>query len=161
MPSGVYRHKQRDRTCSHADRPYCSRGMCKSCYDAWYRQQNMADVKDYQKKHYGLTKAQLLGYHAAETRKQREKDKLQALALHSLKGEICCSHPDCDVTDPDMLTLDHVENDGRTRRAMGEGRGNGLYRRASKATISGLQTLCANHNLKKEVLRRRGVSEKN
>jgi len=92
-------------------------------------------------------------YYGSE--EERAAAKQKALAIHGPNGEVRCSWEDCTVTDPDMLTLDHVENDGRERRSVGEGRGNGLYRKASKGVIPGLQTLCANHNLKKELLRRR------
>lgn len=155
MPSGVYFRKVRERICPHPDRPYSSRGMCKPCYDAWYRTQNMQELKDYHKKQYGMTKAQLLAYHTSKSAKQRAQEKTAALALHNLDGVVRCSYRGCTVVDPDMLGLDHVNDDGRVRRKAGELRGNGLYRRAAKVKDDTLQTLCANHNLKKELMRRR------
>jgi hypothetical protein len=115
----------------------------------------MQDLKDYQKKKYGLTKKQLVAYHAARQMEQRVADKLAALALHNPDGVVRCSYSGCEVVDPDMLGLDHVNDDGRDRRNAGELRGNGLYRLAAKVKDDTLQTLCANHNLKKELMRRR------
>ena len=158
MPSGVYLHKRtrgQNLICPHPARAYFSRGMCKPCYDAWYRTQNMKELKDYQQKRYGLTKAQLATYHTEVQQARRDAEKLAALALHNPDGVVRCSWPGCEVIDPDMLSLDHINNDGRDRRNAGELRGNGLYRQASKIKDDTLQTLCANHNLKKELMRRR------
>lgn len=78
--------------------------------------------------------------------------KLIVLAYYGKEGKLQCSWPDCDVTDIDMLTIDHVNNDG-----------NKDYRNGGKLYVSlrangypeGFQTLCHNHQWKKEMMRRR------
>src|SRR5215472_10305487 len=99
MPVGIYPHKRKERACPHGDRPYCSRGMCKPCYDSWYRKQNMDALSDYQRKRYGLNKAQLHTYHTEEQRNRRERQKLDALAKHGPGGIARCSWPGCMITD--------------------------------------------------------------
>ena len=65
------------------------------------------------------------------------------------------------MTDIDMLTLDHINNNGGVdaRHAVSRSRTNtstGMYTKARKQGFpDGLQTLCANHQLKKETLRAR------
>lgn len=68
-----------------------------------------------------------------------------------------CVWPGCDVTDADMLTLDHIKDDGaaerKTVRRLGVVLFSYLRRRGWP---SGYQVLCANHQIKKELMRRRG-----
>jgi hypothetical protein len=65
----------------------------------------------------------------------------------------------CDVIDIDMLTLDHVNNDGcADRRGKPYFAGIQFYRKLRQEGFPpGYQTLCANHQLKKEILRRRNI----
>jgi len=64
---------------------------------------------------------------------------------------------DCGVTDIDMLTLDHINNDGNTDRKV-RGVGSVIYCRLVRDGYpSGFQTLCCNHQWKKEILRRREI----
>lgn len=154
MPIGVYEHKRKDRTCPTDHGEYFARGMCKPCYDAWYRSANLQTLKDYQKKRYGTTKSQLAAYHLKDQRERRSRQKIQALQKYGPNGQAKCAWPGCDVDDADCLVLDHVEDDGRKRRNIGERRGNGLYASVLRYDIPGLQVLCANHNLKKEIQRR-------
>jgi hypothetical protein len=62
------------------------------------------------------------------------------------------------VTDVDMLSLDHVHNDGSAARKKNRNdAGVNLYRRLKVAGFpEGFQTLCHNHQWKKEMMRRRG-----
>lgn len=152
MPTGVYDRGTGSPSC-HPDRPFCARGLCKSCYDAAYRADHLDELKWDQRVRYKRTKKQLVTYYGSEA--DRADAKLKALAIHGPNGQVRCSWTGCMITDPDMLSLDHVNDDGRKRRAAGEPRGNGLYRIACKKKFSDLQTLCANHNLKKELIRRR------
>lgn len=91
-----------------------------------------------------------------DERRRRYETKRAVLALHGPGGLMQCSEPGCLVTDPDMLTLDHINDDGRIDR--NNNRGDKIYRtlRRSGARLD-LQTLCANHNLKKDLLRRRAA----
>jgi 5-methylcytosine-specific restriction endonuclease McrA len=83
-----------------------------------------------------------------------------AVLTHYGKNEtLQCCWRDCGVVDIDMLTLDHVNDDGATdRQSRGRTQGGGvhLYRALmTEGYPNGYQTLCANHQLKKELLRRR------
>jgi len=31
-------------TCGHTECPHCARGMCRKCYDVWYREQKSLDT---------------------------------------------------------------------------------------------------------------------
>lgn len=91
-------------------------------------------------------------------------DRLRALKAEVLahygKNGLCCAWPNCAVVDLDVLTLDHINNDGSLERRAGRGKGGDLYRRLRKANYpQGYQTLCANHQLKKELLRHRGQTQ--
>lgn len=81
--------------------------------------------------------------------------KLQVLAHYGPDGRLCCNWESCEVVDPDMLTIDHVNNDGaEDRRSRG---GKEIYRSLlARGYPEGYQTLCHNHQWKKEMRRRRG-----
>jgi hypothetical protein len=80
-----------------------------------------------------------------------KKRRLRAqLGRLSLKERIIshygqtCNWPGCNISDTDMLTLDHINDDGSTDRAAG------LYRRVIKAGFPDtFQVLCWNHQWKK------------
>jgi hypothetical protein len=70
-----------------------------------------------------------------------------------------CSWPKCSVIDPDMLTLDHKENDGAIQRRKKRRLGVVLYQiLKNKKWPAGYQVLCCNHQMKKELMRRRGIN---
>ena len=81
------------------------------------------------------------------------KRKLQAqLGRLFLKEKVlahygkACNWSGCDVSDPDMLTLDHINDDGSKDRAAD------LYRRIVKAGFPDtFQVLCWNHQWKKRI----------
>jgi hypothetical protein len=79
--------------------------------------------------------------------------KRDVMSHYGPDGEVRCSWIGCNVCDLDMLTLDHIKNDGKwdrtqNRRAVGSN----LYRRLRRENYpEGFQTLCANHQLKKKV----------
>ncbi len=83
--------------------------------------------------------------------------KSDVLSHYGKDGTLCCCWPGCTECDPDILTLDHVENNGAThRKEIGGLTGMRMYPKLRKANYPpGFQTLCANHQLKKEILRRR------
>ena len=82
--------------------------------------------------------------------------KAEVLTHYGWDGTLRCCWDGCSVNDVDMLTLDHTADDGAQKRASGEGNGQGLYKKLRKLNFpAGYQTLCANHQLKKEVERRR------
>jgi hypothetical protein len=84
--------------------------------------------------------------------------KIEVLSYYGKNKKLQCCWPGCEIDDIDLLTLDHINDDGyldkgSTGRKRG---GHGLYRRLRRIGFpSGFQTLCANHQLKKEILRRR------
>ena len=80
--------------------------------------------------------------------------KLEVLTQYSPNGILKCSWKDCDICDPDLLTLDHINNDGAQQRKI-HGSGVGAYYYARQNGFpDGFQTLCWNHQWKKEILRR-------
>lgn len=88
--------------------------------------------------------------------------KTEVLKHYGPNSELRCAWPGCVVDDLDMLTLDHVNNDGaEERRNAGYGNRGGAgreqYRRIKRMGFpEGYQTMCWNHQWKKELMRRRG-----
>lgn len=87
------------------------------------------------------------------------KTKLDVLSHYGPNGKLQCCWPDCAVTDVDMLSLDHIKNDGAAHRREHGGRGHYggymLYRDLQRDGYpEGFQTLCHNHQWKKELMRR-------
>lgn len=104
-----------------------------------------------------------LGKTKETTRKWRTALRLETLAHYGRGKRILCKWPGCVVCDPDMLTLDHIKDDGRAHRIeLTGGRFGGptFYSKLKKLNWpKGLQTLCWNHQMKKESLRRRRLGE--
>ena len=92
----------------------------------------------------------------ATSRRCNQNRKIEVLSHYGKDGHLQCCWPGCLETDLDVLTLDHVNNDGAKDRIAGRATGTGLYYRVRNDGFPvGFQTLCANHQLKKEILRRR------
>lgn len=90
----------------------------------------------------------------------RDSLKLAVLKHYSKDGFICCVK--CGFDNPDGLCLDHINNDGAQQRKLlkisGRTYSGGVrtYEALSKANFPvGLQILCANCNLIKEIERKR------
>jgi hypothetical protein len=82
--------------------------------------------------------------------------KIRVLTYYGKRSMLMCSWPGCGVTDIDCLTLDHVEDNGKQHRDSGYKGGIGGYRQLERVNYpKGFQTLCGNHQLKKENIRRR------
>ena len=100
------------------------------------------------------------------SRKHKDKDRLRrlmvkidVLAHYGKKGYPMCRWRGCSVDDIDMLTLDHIENNGAEHRNSGGPGGSALYIRLHvRGYVDGYQTLCHNHQWKKEILRRERLS---
>lgn len=92
---------------------------------------------------------------------KRAADKAAVLTFYG-GGKRQCVWDGCTETDPDVLTIDHVKNGGTKHRTkLGIRGGHDFYRRLRSAGFpDGFQTLCANHQLKKEILRRREASQR-
>jgi hypothetical protein len=90
------------------------------------------------------------------TRNSSFRLKTQVLSHYGKGGKLKCCWHGCAVTDIDMLTLDHINNDGKQHKERGYKGGIGGYGQLRLAGYpSGFQTLCANHQLKKEIVRNR------
>lgn len=83
--------------------------------------------------------------------------KTTVLSNYGPGGVARCSWPDCVVDDLDVLSLDHIEDDGAVhRKQRGIASGQQTYAHLIKAGFpSGYQTLCMNHQWKKQLERNR------
>jgi len=90
------------------------------------------------------------------TRRSNKILKFEVLSHYSPKEKLRCSWRGCKITDMDMLSLDHIKNNGaEARRGMKAIGGVVYYSRLRKLGYpEGLQTLCHNHQWKKEITRR-------
>jgi hypothetical protein len=88
---------------------------------------------------------------------RRLEIKKVVLAHYGPDGRLQCSWDGCQVVDLDMLTLDHVDDNGALDL---RGTGNKLYQRLKRENFpAGFQTLCCNHQNKKELVRRRTLRQ--
>jgi hypothetical protein len=92
-----------------------------------------------------------------DTNTRRAEMKLEVLSHYGKDGHLLCSWPDCTVIDPDMLTIDHIDNTGAKERYKDRTMvGLTLYAKLKRLDYpEGFQTLCHNHQWKKELMRRR------
>jgi hypothetical protein len=83
--------------------------------------------------------------------------KAEVLSHYGPDGALQCSMVGCSIVDPDMLSLDHVNNDGAEDRGTGRGyAGVPLYAvLKTEGYPEGFATLCCNHQNKKELALRR------
>jgi|GEM_PF-3497826 len=92
-------------------------------------------------------------------KRRRDALRIEVLTHYSPNGVLCCSWEGCLVSDIDMLVLDHRDNDGaKERQALGgsNARGWNFYGYLKQLGFpERYQTLCCNHNHKKELLRSR------
>lgn len=100
--------------------------------------------------------------HPKERNEQRKRcgirAKVEVLTHYGKDGRLQCCWSGCQETDIDVLTLDHVNNDGWEYRKRGGTRGRGIYHLVRHANYpDGFQTLCMNHQFKKEILRKRAL----
>jgi hypothetical protein len=66
-----------------------------------------------------------------------------------------CSWPGCTITDPDMLEIDHINNDGAKHRK--ETGHTPIHRWLKNNSYPpGFQVLCGGHNQKKKLMLARG-----
>ena len=92
-----------------------------------------------------------------KNKEYRKRLKLETLTRYGPSGQLCCSWADCHVSDIDMLSLDHINNDGARQRREAKGSGDGAHLYSKLKTSGypdGYQTLCLNHQFKKELLRK-------
>jgi len=135
---------------------------CRRCvYDLRQEQQRIASAKwraNNPDKVAGLRKEQA-EYNRRYNITRRAKTKLEILTYYSPDQILRCSWPNCLISDIDMLVLDHINDNGaEEKRQLGgsNGRGHIFYQHLKSLRFpAGYQTLCCNHNHKKELLRNR------
>ena len=84
--------------------------------------------------------------------------KVEVLKFYGPNKECRCSVYGCDVYDPDMLTLDHPNDDGAKELVQDKNHHRAVrdYYGHRKNLVEGSRhTMCWNHNNKKELMRRR------
>lgn len=88
-------------------------------------------------------------------RRLNRRGKLEVLAHYGKGKKVKCCWHGCKIIDPDMLTLDHIRNDGYKEHEGLRGGGAEMKRTLQKQNWpEWFQTLCWNHQWKKEILRR-------
>jgi hypothetical protein len=87
----------------------------------------------------------------------RAQMKIEVLSHYGKDGHLLCCWPDCTAIDPDYLTIDHMDNSGAEERKKDRTHaGMTLYAILKRTGYpKGFQTLCHNHQWKKELMRRR------
>ena len=93
--------------------------------------------------------------HTRKWSNERNAQRKQEVLTHYGKnGTLRCCAEDCQVVDIDMLTLDHINNDGAKHRAEDKAlAGSKIYRWAIANSFPiGFQTLCWNHQAKKALI---------
>ena len=78
--------------------------------------------------------------------------KLEVLSHYGKDGKLQCCWTECSVVDPDMLTIDHMDNSGAEERKKDRTHAGMSFYAILKRTKypDGFQTLCHNHQWKKE-----------
>lgn len=100
----------------------------------------------------------------ARIREYNLERKIEVLTHYGFNRTLRCCWRGCNVTDVDMLSLDHSANDGAIHRrslnnGSSEGGGSSVYADVKRRKFpKGFETLCCNHQMKKEILRRRAVN---
>jgi hypothetical protein len=94
--------------------------------------------------------------------KWRATLKREILSFYGKECLLRCCWSDCNISDPDMLTLDHINNDGAKHRKETNMKGARLYKYLKDNEFpSGYQTLCMNHQFKKQLVLGRQKSLRN
>ena len=150
---------KRPQASCHPERPHHAKGKCRQCYSKsrdrvrWARNP-VADKgqAERSKAWYRRNRTEAL----KRTKQDRDQRKCRVLTRYGKDHALMCCWGECEVSDIDMLTLDHVNNGGTAERTV---RGqNSTYRFVEKNNYpEGYQTLCWNHQWKKEIERRRGL----
>ena len=80
--------------------------------------------------------------------------KILVLTHYGKSGKLQCCWYNCGITDPDMLSLDHVNDNGAEHRGHKRSAGSGGPAYAyiiREGFPKGFQTLCHNHQWKKQI----------
>lgn len=132
----------------------------KKAYDKVYLQKNKERISRQKRAYRETHKEELKAYFRVNGRKGRIEIKIEVLSHYGPNRKLQCAWENCEVVDMDMLTLDHVNDNGALERKILRRGGANFYRSLKKKNYpSGYQTLCANHQLKKELVRRFPVDQ--
>jgi hypothetical protein len=128
-------------------------GTCKECQKV---RRSPEEYKSARNEESRVFYAKTASKYRKQTRERMAALKLEVLTYYSPEHVLGCCWENCTVTDIDMLSLDHINNDGAEHRRslnIGAKGGEKLYRWAKKESFpDGFQTLCMNHQLKKQLL---------
>lgn len=95
-------------------------------------------------------------YNREWMRKRNEEIKLQVLTHYGKDKKLQCAWENCQICDIDMLSLDHVNDNGYEERKSGLKSGQHTYKRLIRSGFpEGFQTLCYNHQFKKALAKKR------
>lgn len=86
--------------------------------------------------------------------KRNKEVKEIVISHYGVNGVAQCCYPGCQINDIDMLTIDHIHNDGSEhRKELSNKSGSNLYRWIVKNGFPNdrFQTLCFNHQIKKAI----------
>ncbi len=126
--------------------------FCVPCGDEREREQKRNSSANRRKKY----PEEMKKYHREWQRENNIEVKTEVLTHYGKEGGLICCWKDCQITDIDMLSLDHINNDGKKDRDNGLRGGVEGYKRIIRENFpKGFQTLCFNHQFKKEFLRKR------
>jgi hypothetical protein len=112
-------------------------------------------------------RAYLKAWHAENGQRMRmnfsTKVRSAVLGYYGKNGVPQCTWPGCIEKDMDVLSLDHVHDNGKQERTQPYAQTTlQLYRHLQRHNYpEGYQTMCLNHQMKKDILRRRRSAELN
>lgn len=88
--------------------------------------------------------------------KSNRRLKTRVLTHYGKSGMLKCCWRGCNIGDIDCLSLDHIDNNGGSHRRAGQKGGIAIFRFTElNGYPEGYQTLCMNHQMKKELMLRR------
>src|SRR5271157_227897 len=183
MPKGIYARKPKMAKC-HPDKKHKSLGLCNACYAAsrvgvlttpratchperqhlakgfcreCYSIKNNAERRS--NPEYVMKEALYHKLHPEVKRKSenlRNRNlKVEVLSHYGKDNTLKCCWEGCEVADVDMLSLDHINNDGAEHRHNVGLSGSLFYKWIKKNNYPlepALQTLCMNHQMKKNIM---------
>jgi hypothetical protein len=121
---------------------------------AAYYMLNRKEINAKKSAHYAANIEKCRAQNRTRARRTNAKIKFEVLSHYSPNGKLKCFCRGCKIQDIDMLSLDHINNDGAKLRRSGGLTGIAGYRIVRRDGYpEGYQTLCYNHQAKKEILR--------
>jgi len=113
-------------------------------YDRKYKQQHREEILAKKRQYYKANKARL----NALSKEKYQQYKLEVLSYYSVKSYPICAR--CEVTDMDVLCIDHINGGGHKHRTKIGCWGICSWLKRNNYP-EGYQVLCANCNLKKHI----------